>query len=301
MPRLPASYRRPPAGTGGRKKWFASFPGGLYQRDHTDPALAAKYYIAARGTVGHINAANRVDYRQTCSVGNGLHVDDTRNSLVALLLTALAWQCVRVLRGRVPWRSLLVSTLAALLLPAAVYTLQRFQVPEQMERPSQTKEALGKIFWPQREYRKALRYEFAREHDRSPDPREAAAIDARVSRDLEEKGAFRVWLATVHYRLLRFYQVSPALSWHGLQRTAYVAGNTVLFLGGLIALIWLTFLRGSEVGDLWLLLTLLLLGLVLLHAATMAEIRHRLVMHPLLAVALAAAGWELYARVRNRG
>ena len=69
----------------GQRVLTLAFPGGLYQRDHTDPALAAKYYIAARGTVGHINAANRVDYRQTCSVGNGLHVDDTRNSLVALI------------------------------------------------------------------------------------------------------------------------------------------------------------------------------------------------------------------------
>jgi hypothetical protein len=69
----------------GQRVLTLAFPGGPYQRDHTDPTLAAKYYIAARGGVGHINAANRVNYRQTCSVGNGLHVDGTRNSLVNLI------------------------------------------------------------------------------------------------------------------------------------------------------------------------------------------------------------------------
>lgn len=69
----------------GQRVLTLAYPGGPYQRDHTDPALAAKYYVAARGGSGHINSANRVNYRQTCSVGNGLHVDGKRNSLVNLI------------------------------------------------------------------------------------------------------------------------------------------------------------------------------------------------------------------------
>jgi peptidoglycan/xylan/chitin deacetylase (PgdA/CDA1 family) len=72
----------------GQRVLTLAFPGGSYQRDHTDPALAAEYYVAARGTAGQINPANRVDYRQTSSIGNGLYVEDpeqARNQLVNLI------------------------------------------------------------------------------------------------------------------------------------------------------------------------------------------------------------------------
>ncbi len=69
----------------GQRVLTLAYPGGSYQREHTDPTLAAKYYAAARGGAGQINPANRVNYRQTSSVGNGLHVDGSRNSLVNLI------------------------------------------------------------------------------------------------------------------------------------------------------------------------------------------------------------------------
>ena len=72
----------------GQKVLTLAFPGGKYQRGHTDATLAARYYVAARGGVGHINPANRVNYRQTASVGNGLSVGDTqrvRTGLVNLI------------------------------------------------------------------------------------------------------------------------------------------------------------------------------------------------------------------------
>jgi len=72
----------------GQRVLTLAFPGGSYQRDHTDPMRAAKYYVAARGGVGHINAANRVNYRRTHSIGNGLRIngpDGVRNRLVNLI------------------------------------------------------------------------------------------------------------------------------------------------------------------------------------------------------------------------
>lgn len=63
----------------GQRVMTLAFPGGLYQREHTDPELAAKYYIAARGGAGHINPANWINYQQTYSIGNGLHVDDPQH------------------------------------------------------------------------------------------------------------------------------------------------------------------------------------------------------------------------------
>ncbi len=56
----------------GQRVLTLAYPGGSYQRTQNDPAVAMKYYIAARGGTGRINAAGRIDYANTCSIGNGL-------------------------------------------------------------------------------------------------------------------------------------------------------------------------------------------------------------------------------------
>ena len=51
-----------------QKAFVLAYPGGKNSQLN-DRDLAAKYYLAARGTSGHPNAANRIDYLRTNSVG----------------------------------------------------------------------------------------------------------------------------------------------------------------------------------------------------------------------------------------
>ena len=52
-----------------------AYPGGSTKFTN-DTELAKEYYIAARGTVGHINKANKIDYMQTSSLGNGINIGE---------------------------------------------------------------------------------------------------------------------------------------------------------------------------------------------------------------------------------
>ncbi len=52
-----------------------AYPGGASQKVN-DIKIAGKYYIGARGTSGHINRADMIDYMQTCSLGNGINITD---------------------------------------------------------------------------------------------------------------------------------------------------------------------------------------------------------------------------------
>ncbi len=53
----------------GHKVRFLAYPGGKGS-DNNDPAVAAKYYNAARGNVGTLNAANKISYMRTNSVSS---------------------------------------------------------------------------------------------------------------------------------------------------------------------------------------------------------------------------------------
>jgi len=59
----------------GNKVVTLAYPGGKDQDKLNDPKLAAKHYIGCRGGTGVINLANRINYVQTCSIGE-LHIDD---------------------------------------------------------------------------------------------------------------------------------------------------------------------------------------------------------------------------------
>jgi peptidoglycan/xylan/chitin deacetylase (PgdA/CDA1 family) len=54
----------------GAKVLTLAYPGGDRSKEN-DPAVAAKYYIAARGTTGHLNMANKVNYINTNSLSAG--------------------------------------------------------------------------------------------------------------------------------------------------------------------------------------------------------------------------------------
>jgi peptidoglycan/xylan/chitin deacetylase (PgdA/CDA1 family) len=58
----------------GSKVLTLAYPGGT-KPDPNDPEIAAKYYIAARGTVGTFNPVNKINYINTHSVGNGPKLD----------------------------------------------------------------------------------------------------------------------------------------------------------------------------------------------------------------------------------
>jgi oligosaccharide reducing-end xylanase len=60
-----------------------AYPGGPNAKN--DPAIAAKYYTAVRGTRGLLNAANTVNYIDTNSVGNGLPSDGKNWATVQFL------------------------------------------------------------------------------------------------------------------------------------------------------------------------------------------------------------------------
>jgi hypothetical protein len=53
-----------------------AYPGGPMSATN-DPAVAARYYVAARGGAGTINPANQINYLRTCSVG-GLRIGDEK-------------------------------------------------------------------------------------------------------------------------------------------------------------------------------------------------------------------------------
>ena len=59
----------------GNKVLVLAYPGGKDQDTLNDPALAAKYYIGARGGAGLPNPARKINYRKTNSIGE-LHITD---------------------------------------------------------------------------------------------------------------------------------------------------------------------------------------------------------------------------------
>jgi hypothetical protein len=64
-------------GIPGHKVLTVAFFGGP-NSNLNDPAVAAKYYIGARGTRGSLNAANAVNYAETNSVGADINMGDAR-------------------------------------------------------------------------------------------------------------------------------------------------------------------------------------------------------------------------------
>ena len=57
----------------GNRVRVLAFPGGGLEND---PEIAAKYFIGARGTVGHINTPGNINYMQTASLGGGITLDE---------------------------------------------------------------------------------------------------------------------------------------------------------------------------------------------------------------------------------
>lgn len=66
----------------GHKCLILAYPGGKGQ-EMNDPALAAKYYIAARGVYPFVNRANAINYLQV-DAGSGFAIDDNKMAGVNL-------------------------------------------------------------------------------------------------------------------------------------------------------------------------------------------------------------------------
>ena len=64
-----------------------AYPGGK-NSSHNDRTVAAKYYIAGRGVVGTPNAADRIDYMNTNSIGS---IDRSRTDSILFGKSDIAW------------------------------------------------------------------------------------------------------------------------------------------------------------------------------------------------------------------
>ena len=225
----------------------------------------------------------------------------TRNNLIAVVGVALAWQAMRTLRGRVRPSSLALTLLVALVLPGVTYAQQRSQLPVEIdESPSQLREVLRQMFWPEREYRKLLHYEYTRAHGREPTRQQAAEHDAAARRALEREGPVKILALITSHRMMRFFQLLPAKNWSPVPKLMYFAGSLVPFLLGTLALAaMLPGLPPGAAGDRWRLAALVLFSLIVLHAFSMAYVRHRVVLHPMLSAALLQTGWLAFQTWRR--
>lgn len=76
-----------------------AYPGGSNMEN--DPEIARSYYVGARGTVGHLNQADNIDYLQTNSISSFNYETDHWASIVNMLQynpdrpnSYRAWQCM---------------------------------------------------------------------------------------------------------------------------------------------------------------------------------------------------------------